>query len=171
MVTNTVVKPKIQIIELYPGCSTNNDQTGYSSGSERLINMIINTRMGFVPPPLLNFPAKETNIINILEKNIIVYDTDDEKTLQQKENVAFAKQLLKEYIATGGNSKDFLAFYHEQLMTAFEERSAAQKQFSDMLKAGDENGAIEFFEEKNKVLSEKGIVPLIVPPNFKKKAE
>lgn len=169
--TNAVAKPPIQVIELYPGCSTNPPLTGYTSLTERFINMVINTRPGMPPLPLFNLPANETNIIKILEANITVYDTDDEKTVQQKANVAYAKQLLKEYVAAGGNTKDFLGFYHEQLKIAFEERSTAQKQFSEILKAGDEKGATEFFEEKNKELSEKGIVPLMVPPRFKKKTE
>ena len=169
--TNKVVKPKIQVFELYPGCSTNPPLTGYTSITERIINMIINLRPGMPPPPLLNLPAGETNIIKILDTNITLYETDDETVAQQKANVAYAKQLLKEYLAAGGNTSDFLKFYHEQLTNAFEERRKAQQQFSEILKAGDEKGASDFFEEKNKALSEKGIAPLTVPPGFKKKTE
>jgi len=168
MTTNALVKPKIEVIELYPGCTTNPPLTGYSSITERLINMIINVRLGMPPPILFNLPANETNIVEILNSNIIVYETDDEKKIQQKANVAYAKQLLKEYIEGGGNAKDFLKFYHEKLTIAFEYRSGVQKQFNDLLKSGDEKAYSDFYLETNKTLSEQGIVPLTVPPWYKK---
>jgi hypothetical protein len=168
MVTNAVVKPKIQVIELYPGCTTNPPLTGYSSITERLINMIINVRLGMPPPILFDLPANETNIVEILNSDIIVYETDDDKKIQQKTNVAYAKQLLKEYIEGGGNAKDFLKFYHEKLISAFDYRSGVQKQFFELLKSGDEKAYSDFYLETNKTLSEQGIVPLSVPPWFKK---
>jgi hypothetical protein len=165
--TNKFVKPKIQVIELYPGCSTNPPLTGYTSITERVINMIVNARPGLPPPPLIDLPPGETNIHKIIETNIILYETDDEDTAEQKANVAYAKQLLKEYLKEGGGTKDFLKYYHEQLNLTFEERSTAQKQFYDLIKAGDETKATEFYEAQNKTLSEKGICPLTLPLRFR----
>ncbi len=167
LTTNESVNPKLQVIELYPGGTTNPPLTGYSSNTERLINMIVNTRPGMPPPPLFNLPPGETNIVSILDSNILLYDSDDEKTAQQKANVAYAKQLLKEYLKEGGDTKNFLKFYHEQLTESFKERIAAQKRFIDLLKTGDEKAATEFYETQNKAFSEKGIYPLTLPPKMK----
>jgi len=159
----TVAKsPKRRRVEVIPGMSTNSSpDTGYSSGTERVINMIMNAQLGIPPPPLPNLPPGE-NIAEILERDIILYDADSEKTAIEKANVAYAKQLLKDYVKQGGSTENFLQFYHAELTEAFEERSAAQKYAADLFKAGDEKGAARYMEEKNKELTEKGIQPIKV---------
>jgi hypothetical protein len=153
---------KIRLIEAIPAMSTNPPNTGYSSGTEKIINMIVNTRPGSAPPPLLNLPKRE-NIAEILNRDIIVFDDDSEKTIVEKENVAYAKDLLKKHIADGGNTEDFLAYYHKMLSDAFNERQASQKYTMDLIRAGDKEGAEEYMTEKNKELEAKGIMPIHVP--------
>jgi len=158
--------PAGRVVETVPGISTNPPQTGYSSGTERLINMIVNTQLGAPPPPLLMLPPGE-DIGKILESNILVFDDDDEKTQQEKENVAYAKQLLKAYLAEGGTTETFLKYYHGELTKAFEEWREAQKQMMGLLKAGDAKTAAEYLEAQNKVFEERGIRQIALPPGIK----
>ena len=113
-------------------------------------------------PPLLRLPPHE-NIAEILERDIAVYDEDSPRTVEEKANVAYAKQLLKEYLAQGGDPEDFLGYYHGTLKQAFEERQAAQKYTMDLLRAGDKKGAEEYMTRKNAELGERGILPLKIP--------
>lgn len=139
-----------------------NTPSGYSSGTEKVINMIVNTRPGSMPPPLLRLPKGE-NIAEILNRDIIVFDDDSEKTVAEKENVAYAKTLLKAYIDGGGNAEDFLDHYHKTLSDAFNERQASQKYTMELLRAGDKEGAEKYMAEKNEELKAKGIMPIQIP--------
>lgn len=161
---NVMLTPqkKRRVIETVDGMSTNQPPTGYSSGSERLLNMIMNAQVGNAPPPLLNLPPGE-KIEEILNRDIMVFDTDDEKTIAEKTAVAYAKQLLKEYINEGGAPEQFLQHYHDELTAAFQERQAAQAQVTELLRNGDEEGAFRQMEENNKILIMKGIKPIKMP--------
>jgi len=145
-----------------PATPTNQPPRHFSSGTEQVISMIVNTRKGFPPPPLLRLPAGE-NIAEILERDIPVYDDDSAKTVAAKENVAHAKQMLKEYRQAGGNPEEFLQHYHDTLKSAFEERQAAQKYTMELIRIGDKKGAAEYMTEKNKELEAKNIQPVTIP--------
>jgi len=160
-------KREIRLVETIPGISTNPPNTGYSSGTERLINMIVNTQLGAPPPPLPMLPPGENeNIGKILESNILVFDDDDERTQQEKENVAYAKQLLKAYLAEGGTTETFLKYYHDELTKAFEEWRDAQKKMMDLVKAGEAEVAAEYIEAQNKDFEERGIRQIKLPPGI-----
>ncbi len=159
--------PMRRVVETIPGISTNPPNTGYSSGTERLINMIVNTQLGAPPPPLPMLPPGENeNIGKILESNILVFDDDDERTQQEKENVAYAKQLLKAYLAEGGTTETFLKYYHDELTKAFEEWRDAQKKMMALVKAGDAEVVAEYIEAQNKDFEERGIRQITLPPGI-----
>jgi len=135
----------------------------FSSGTEQVLSMIMNKKIGDTPPPLPNLPLNErTNIVMILNKDIIVYDDDNEQMIQQKANVAHAKQLLKEYINQGGSPEDFLWYYRDQLTQANKEWMTAQKTLLELHKT-DREAALKYGQEQGKILSEKGIKPLMLP--------
>ncbi len=157
------LKRPARVVEAVPGLATNAPPPhGYSSATELVINMIVNTRPGAVPPPLLRLPPHE-NIAEILERDIAVYDEDSPRTVEEKANVAYAKQLLKEYLAQGGDPEAFLVHYHGTLKQAFEERQAAQKYTMELIRAGDKKGAEEYMTRKNAELGERGIMPVQIP--------
>lgn len=135
----------------------------YKSGAEQVLNMIMNKQLGDVPPPLPTLhPSERTNIVAILSRDIIVYDEDSEKSLQQKANVAQAKQLMKDYIAKGGTPEEFLRYFRDELATAHKEWLTTQKTLMELSKT-DREAALKYAEEQGKILSEKGIKPLILP--------
>ncbi len=135
----------------------------FKSGAEQVLNMIMNKQLGDVPSPLPNLhPSERTNIVAILSRDIVVYDEDSEKSLQQKANVAQAKQLMKDYIAKGGTPEDFLRYFRDELATAHKEWLTTQKTLMELSKT-DREAALKYAEEQGKILSEKGIKPLILP--------
>lgn len=141
---------------------------GYSSMTERYINMVINTKLGMKPLPLFKLPKGE-DIGKMLQTAIIVYDADTEKQIEQKANVAKAKEILKDYLSQGGTTDQFLGFYHGVLEEAAAERSTVQQQMLDLVKKGDREAAYLFMEEANKTLGAKGYMLLKPTPNMRQK--
>jgi len=134
----------------------------YSTGTERVINMIVNARLGYPPPPLPMIPIAE-DIEQILNNSIILYDDDTEEVAQRKANVAYAKQLLKAYLAEGGSVETFLSYYRDELKKAYVEWDAAQKHTIELFKGGDTKGALEYAKEQNKDFEARGIRQIYVP--------
>jgi hypothetical protein len=137
----------------------------FSTTTEQVISWIANTVPGNTPPPLIKLPVTErTNIVSILNSDIVLYDEDSDKVVEIKYNVAYAKQMLKDYLAKGGKTEDFLAYYHKELWSSHNEWRESQKKVIELQKAGDGEGAVKYFMEQNKVLQAKGIKPVMLPP-------
>ncbi len=141
---------------------------GYSSMTERHINMVVNTKLGMKPLPLFKLPKGE-DIAKMLQSDIIVYDTDTEKQIEQKANVAKAKEMLKEYLSKGGTTDQFVEYFHGVLEEAAAERSALQQQMFELAKKGDQDATTLFMEEANKTLGAKGYLLLKPTPNMRQK--
>ena len=138
----------------------------YRSGTEQVIGIIMNTRLGKKPPPLFNLPRSE-DISRILDRDITVYDDDDEAVIEAKANTAHAKQLLKQYLKDGGTPENFLRYYHGLLQEAHEEWNTAQRHVLDLLLEGRQEEAEQYAESQTKVLAEKNIQPVVIPPRFR----
>jgi len=134
----------------------------YTSQTEAYLHAIFNTQLGNPPPRYLPLPRKE-NIMAIVERDILINDTDTEDDIQQKAQVAQAKQILKEYLAKGGNKQDFVDFYYKELENANALRLEGLNQMRALYATGDEEGAMRYMEEQNKIFSEKGIILLKRP--------
>ena len=147
--------------------ATNKPAPVFKTGTEQVISWIANTRLGDAPPPLPNLPLKE-NIAAILNKDVLLYDDDSKQVEDIKYNVANAKQMLKDYIAKGGDPQEFLAYYHTELKNAHSEWMKSQKQVIELHQAGDAKATLAYIEEQNKALQAKGIKPLIIPPALRK---
>jgi hypothetical protein len=138
----------------------------FTSGSEQVIATVMNTRLGRRPPPLFNLPMAE-DIGKVLDRDIVLYDDDDERAVEAKANVAHAKQLLKEYIRDGGRPEDFLRHYHGILQEAYEEWNTAQRHVLALLLEGRQGEAELYAEDQTRTFAERGIQPVNIPPNFR----
>jgi len=134
----------------------------FSTGTERVINMIVNARLGYPPPPLPMIPITE-DIGKILNKSIALYDDDTEELAERKANVAYAKQLLKAYLAEGGTVETFLSHYRDELKKAHVEWDAAQKHMIELFRNGDTKGALDYAKEQNKDFETRGIRQIYIP--------
>ena len=135
----------------------------YSSQTESILSMLINVTRGNYPPPVPHFPAHE-DIWQILERDIVVYDDDSEKLLAYKENVARVKSSLKEYLQAGGTTKDFVQYYHEELLKDHNDYRAAQAEMMRLFRARDDKALGTFMAEQNDAFRERGVRLLVLPP-------
>jgi len=156
-----VIKPKKRVVsDLRPG-KTNSLPSGLSSGTERVLNTLISSPLGGHPPPLLRLPPGEAeNMLAVLNRDVIIFGDDDPGTIAKKENLAAAKEILKEYIADGGKAEDFMAHYHAILVKAAKDRNDLQQEFWKIVNTGDLDAAEKFYNDANTLLSEEGSLPL-----------
>jgi len=159
----TAVRPIAALPQTAESPATNPPARVFRTGTEQIISWIANSQLGNPPPPLPILPPGD-DIAAILNSDIILYDDDSEDIENAKVNVAYMKQLLKEYLAQGGKAQDFLSYYHTELWKAHTEWRESQLKLMELYKAGDLQGAREYAEQQSQVLHDKGIKPLVVPP-------
>jgi len=137
----------------------------FATATEQVLGWIANTVPGGPPPILPVLPPNErTNIIAILGRDIVLYDDDTEAVSESKHNVAYAKQMLRQYLADGGTPEDFLGYYHAGLAEAHREWREAQGGVTELLRAGDAEGAVRLYMERDAALRGRGIQPIHLPP-------
>jgi hypothetical protein len=141
---------------------TNAPQRYFSSGTEQIISGFANTKPGNPPPPLMNLPMNE-DVTEILNRDIIVYNEDNERALEVKENTARMKQALKDYIKEGGTPETFLSHYHNELSKDYNEWKSAQQYIVRLLQEGDVVAAENFAVEQNTKFKERGIKSVVLP--------
>lgn len=133
----------------------------FTTASEQLINMMVNTKLGNPPPPLPHLPVSES-INDILIRDIVVYDNDSPETIQEKENVAIAKQAIKEYIAQGGTPESFLTYFHDEHTKAYNEWKEVQQQTTMLTREGKLEEARRYADEKNTDFTARGIRNVLI---------
>ena len=142
----------------------------FATSTERIISGFANTKRGYAPPPLLNLPMGE-NLMEILERDIVIYDDDDEKIQKAKENCAALKEELKMYIAEGGTAENFLSWYHNELTKDFNTWKESQMYIVELMKQGMVMEADEYMAKANEALEKAGIRTVTIPENLRKLGE
>jgi len=143
--------------------SSTNAVGAFATATEQMISMVFNTVPGNMPPILPRLTATESNVLAILNRDIVLNDEDSARVTDAKVNVAYAKQELKKYMEQGGKPADFFEHYIRQLIEFYRERTTAQQKLNQLMKIEDVEGAIMHVEKANKALTEKGIRPLVIP--------
>lgn len=141
---------------------TNSQLRVFSTTTEQVISWIANSRLGDPPPMLLVLPPGE-DIQKILNTDIELYDNDNPDIEMIKINVAQAKQMLKDYVAQGGNAQDFLSYYHAELKKGYVKWRDAQTQLMKLIASGDKETAQKYAVEQNRELEKEGIKALNIP--------
>lgn len=142
----------------------------FDSNTERIISGLANTKRGFIPPPMFNLPMQE-NVMEILDKEIVIYEDDDDKIAQAKENCALLKEELKKYIAEGGTPESFLSWYHNELSKDYNTWKDSQMYIVQLMKEGMVTEAEEYLEKANEELTKAGIRNVTIPENLRKLGE
>lgn len=137
----------------------------FTTGTDQIIAMFANVKLGYPPPPLFNLPMGE-NVEKMLAKDIGLYDDDDERVVASKENTARMKQELKKYIAEGGTPENFLGYYHTELTKAYDEWKGAQQYVVELLRAGDKTSAEKYVREQNAKFQSRGMREVALPDNL-----
>ncbi len=141
----------------------------FRTGAEQLLSWVFQTTLGDMPPPLPQVSLyDEVHLEEILNSPNPVREGDSERTKEAKKIVEIAKKELKDYIAKGGDITGFLDYYRGILVQAAEEYSQARKDVMRVIREEPEI-AEQFIEETNKVLGEKGIKPVVIPPRMRER--
>ena len=135
----------------------------FRTGLEQVIGWVFTTELGDMPPPLPPLPDHDlVHLEEILELKNEVREIDTERQSDEKNTVAYVKKELKNFIAKGGNTEDFLKYYHDELKSAYAERSAAQERVMTIMHE-DPAVAVEYMKEANEALASKGIKGIVLP--------
>lgn len=152
-----------KVRQYIPPGGTNSVPPMFKTQTEQVLAYFATAKLGDMPPPPLPEIYSREDIAKILDTDIVVYDTDDDNVNEIKVDVAQAKSFLKKFIADGGSMKEFIDYYQEEMAKAYREREAAQSYMMELINAGDEAGALAYFEEQNAAFTAKGIKPLQFP--------
>ena len=135
----------------------------FRTALEQVMGWVFSTKLGDMPPPLPPLPDYDlVHLEEILNLRNTVNDTDTDRQANEKEIVDYVKEELKKFIAKGGAPEDFLKYYHDELKSAYAERSMAQERVINIMQE-DPAAAMEYMKEANKALAAKGIKGVVLP--------
>lgn len=100
-----------------------------------------------------------------LETPIVINEDDTPEQVQLKEDVAAAKQELKEALDRGEDIEQIMIDTREELQSLMVYKMEMRRQFHELLKECETDEQVEeLFDSCNKMLAEKGIAPLTFGP-------
>ena len=135
----------------------------FRTALEQVMGWVFTTQLGDMPPPLPPIPDYDlVHLEEILNQKTTIHETDTDRQAHEKDTVDYVKKELKAFIDKGGDPEDFLKFYHDELKSAYEERSMAQQQVMKIIQE-DPAVAIEYMKEVNESLAGKGIKGVVLP--------
>ncbi len=141
----------------------------FATGTEQVMSWIFTRKLGDMPPPLPAISIRdEAHLAEIIMNQNVVQEGDSAQVAEAKEMVQLAKEELKKYIKEGGNIQDFLEYYRGKLVEAHDEWSASQRSVMKVLREEPEI-ALDYLDEVNARLEEKGIKPVTIPKRLLQK--
>lgn len=115
----------------------------------------------FVPGLFLSFPTAA--ITNMLNREVVIYDDDDEAVKAKKEAVAETKQLMLSYLEAGYSLAEVVMSISD---LAEQERAIRTKGIAAimrMVREGDIEGARKYKETLDEVVAEQQLSPIVLP--------
>ncbi len=141
----------------------------FRTGAEQLLSWVFMTELGDMPPPLPQVSLyDEVHLEEILNSPNPVREGDSERTKDAKQTVELAKKELKAYIEKGGDISSFLEYYRGVLVQAAEEHSHARREVMRICRE-EPDIAEDYIRATNKILAEKGIKPVRIPPRLRER--
>jgi len=141
----------------------------FKTGTEQVLSWIFTTDVGDMPPPLPKISIRdEAHIMEILDNQVIADDADPERVKDAKDTVALAKEELRRFVDGGGKVQDFLEYWRGKLQLAYDERMQCRKQVIEVVRE-EPDIALDFLEEVNRRLDEKGIKRVVLPEKLMEK--
>ncbi len=126
---------------------------------EQVLFMALSSEDGGGMPPLpIDDNASLTNaFLAAMTNSIVIYDTDDERTVALKERVADAKNQLKKIYEEGGSIYDALMEYQHYVNEGAQIRSEVIRHYMRLRKEASPEEAEAYRLEANKELEREGI--------------
>jgi len=131
------------------------------SPTEQLMLSVFSTELGDMPPMIPTIPevdeeqVRKTICLLTLEK-----EGDSDEAKDAKALVNDVKAELKKFLDDGGTVNGFLAYYVNQLDSAFQERNTCRELLGKSMRQDSPEVARELFNKYNERLEKKGIKPL-----------
>ena len=146
----------------------------YKSAAEQALGMIFTSELGSPPPMLPDIP-KCTSKEQLEEflNNTFAYDADASRSVNENRIIMNqVKEELKQYLDEGGDIGGFIDYYVGELRASHEQWKTAQTMLIDMARSGEDAESLRNFRDAaNKLLAEKGIKELKVPPSVRRAME
>lgn len=153
-------KPEIKLRELTPEDWERITNRTFKTGAEQLMSWVFTVEPGDMPMPIPPLSEEDRdNLTAILLSPNEIKDADSEMTAFCKEQVAFAKKEMAEYIKQGGDPDEFLQYYFKELKRFGEMRSDALEQLVET-KESDPELAEELRKAINKKFEKDEIKPI-----------
>ena len=128
---------------------------------EQLMLTVFETELGDMPPMLPAIPAfDEVRFNKLVNLQTLPEEGDSKEALLSKELVNQVKAELAKYLKEGGTTSGFLAYYVNELDSAFREREMCKELQMKSMKTDDPEVAREMYFKINERLAAKGIKPL-----------
>lgn len=128
---------------------------------EQLMLTVFETELGDMPPMLPAIPAfDEVRFNKLVNLQTLPEEGDSKEALLSKELVNQVKAELAKYLKEGGTTSGFLAYYVNELDSAFRERETCKEIQMKSMKTDDPEVAREMYFKINERLAAKGIKPL-----------
>ena len=130
----------------------------FKTSVEQVMGWVFTCKPGMMPPPLPAFSDEDYDqLASILISKCEIKESDDEKAVEAKESVDFAKKEMMKYIREGGDPQEFMNYYHKFLHEASDYRDLVVDQAQKIYEE-DPKLAEDFLKEVNAKLDDKGIV-------------
>jgi len=135
----------------------------FKTATEQMLSMAMSLPPGVMMPPLPIPPGIEDDFANSLTNKIVIFEDDDERTIEHKEKVAQAKLHLLELVKQGRSVSDVLNEYQETTNERVEVRNEAGMELANILKNGTPQEAKTYLDKINKAFTDLGIEPITMP--------
>ena len=113
----------------------------------------------------------EAEFLKSLKQEIVILDTDDEKTRELKLAVKETREQLKQLIASGKTVAEVLAEHQQLAGENAKVRNNAMMELKQLVESGDIEGAKEYKRKVNVALRQMGIAELSIPVTDEERAE
>ena len=142
----------------------------FNNASDQVLAMAVSADARGMPPIPISHNI-EAEFLASLKQEIVILDTDDESTRAMKEAVKAAREEMKRLIDNGMTVSQVLAEHQNLANENAKVRNDAMMELSQLVKAGDMEGAKEYKRKINIALGQMGIEGLTIPVTEEERAE
>ena len=131
----------------------------YGKEVEQILAMLARATDSAGSPPLPYMGTMDLNksLLVAITNDIVIYDTDDERTVAAKERIADMKNQLKEVVDAGGSVEEAIREYHDWINENRRIRAEVISEYRRLVREASPEEANAYIVEANKELEAEGI--------------
>lgn len=120
-------------------------------------------------PPTPDMGDLDEAFKNAIKTPIVIYDSDSDKIKEMKRAAILMRNEISALVAEGYSVAAIIADHQNLRADNIELRQGFQQELNEIYRSGDQEKADLYFESINKVLGERGLLPLKMPGSAKGK--